>query len=763
MAQLHRLRHFQKERGETEMRKLVWLTIGFCLSCFLFVYKLWNAQLLGWILIPAVLAATCGYFGRNQKQCAEAAWILLGISIGMGWFSFYQKKILLPLQEYDGETRFLSIRAVDYSEPSRYSSMVEGSVKLAGKNYRVLVYLNDLDDDLNPGDRIEGNFRLRVTAPGGLKESSYYQGQKIFLIASLKGEGKVLPLGKAQLRDYPAILRHRMKENIRAAFPEKTAPFALALMLGDTEDLDYVTATNLSVSGIRHLAAVSGLHIGILYAAIVLLLGRNRFFTPILSSGIMLAFAAVVGFTPSVTRACIMTSLMALEFLFYREYDTLSALSFAVLLMLLGNPFLVTSASLQLSVASVLGITLLSQPISKELDKLLPKESRCILLHKLRNFTIGSVSVSMSALIFTIPLTAYYFHTISLISLLTNFLTIWCVSFLFCGIGIVCLLAFLSMAVASWGGQLLSFGISYVLWVASVLSKVPFAAVYSVSPWILGWVILAYGIGIAAWILGRNWKKPASVIIASLIAAIILSRFLPKQDSFRVSVVYVGEGQSIILESKGHVLLVDCGGNYDQTVADSVAEELLGQGIEKVDAVALTHYDRDHTGGLPYLLTRVEAERFYFPDIEDSGFREKLGDVNAELIQETTVFSLGTANVTLYKPGNLKTNNENCMCILFETENCVILITGDRGASGEKHLVKEEMIPDVDILIAGHHGSKNSTTDLLLDTVTPETVIVSAGKNNSYGHPAQEVLERLEIRGCEVLRTDLQGTIRIRR
>jgi competence protein ComEC len=111
-------------------------------------------------------------------------------------------------------------------------------------------------------------------------------------------------------------------------------------------------------------------------------------------------------------------------------------------------------------------------------------------------------------------------------------------------------------------------------------------------------------------------------------------------------------------------------------------------------------------------------------------------------------------------PGN---RNENSLCVLFDTKNCDILVTGDRDGFGESLLLRNASIPDVDVLVAGHHGSKNATCEELLSAVRPEIVCISAGRNNTFGHPAPELLERLENFGCTVYRTDLQGDIIIRR
>ena len=108
-------------------------------------------------------------------------------------------------------------------------------------------------------------------------------------------------------------------------------------------------------------------------------------------------------------------------------------------------------------------------------------------------------------------------------------------------------------------------------------------------------------------------------------------------------------------------------------------------------------------------------------------------------------------------------SNEKSLCLLLDTEKCDILITGDRNAAGERTLLRSLNGADVDILVAGHHGSKNSTSEALLSAVKPEIVCISVGKDNSYGHPAAELLQRLQEFGCTVYRTDKHGTITLRR
>ena len=151
-------------------------------------------------------------------------------------------------------------------------------------------------------------------------------------------EVSVSPHTDASWRDIPARLRHRIQAILQTCIPQDAAPFARALLLGDTTGLSYGVDTSLKISGIRHVAAVSGLHVSILFALLTAVTFRKRFLT------------ALVGFrrycflrrTPSVSRSCIMCGLMLAALLLNKEYDGPAALAFAAVVMLIGNPLVIT-------------------------------------------------------------------------------------------------------------------------------------------------------------------------------------------------------------------------------------------------------------------------------------------------------------------------------------------------------------------------------------------------------------------------------------
>ena len=229
----------------------------------------------------------------------------------------------------------------------------------------------------------------------------------------------------------------------------------------------------------------------------------------------------------------------------------------------------------------------------------------------------------------------------------------------------------------------------------------------------------------------------------------------------------VGQGQSILLQSEGKTFLVDCGGDWDADCADLAAETLLSQGIQRLDGLIVTHYDKDHAGGVPYLLTRISAEHVYLPEIVDPyGISDQIrrsADPGACIsVSEDLVLTYGNSKLTIFGPENYHLENESSLCILFQKENCDILITGDRGDLGESLLLSRTELPQLDLLIAGHHGSGKSTGEKLLAQTRPQYVFISVGENR-YGHPTEELLQRLQQFGCCVYRTDQNGTIVFRR
>lgn len=722
----------------------------------------------GWIiLLMAAAAALFGlamYFRKRLALLGMAAVACVGLFLGSGWYLIYQAVYLNTAVAMDGQTGNVTIQASDYSYASGYGVAVDGRITLDGKRYQVRVYLDE-NKALSPGDEITGIFRFRVTTPGGAQDATYHQGKGIFLLAYQEGTVSYTFCEEAPWWCFPAALRQKIEAVLQSYFPEDVSPFAKALLLGDSEDLSYETDTSFKISGIRHIIAVSGLHVSILYGLLSLITAKRRFLTALVGIPVLFLFAAVAGFTPSVVRACIMVGLMMAALAFNREYDPPTGLAFAAVVMLLMNPLVITSAGFQLSAASVAGIFLFNGPINGGLQGLFGRGKG--ILGKIASKVASSISVSLSATLLTAPLSAYYFGAVSLVAVVTNLLTLWVVSFIFYGIIAVCGMSLIWSAGAEFLGKVVAWPIRFVLKVAKWMGGFPMAAVYTRSPYITAWLVFIYILLIVYLLIP---KKRTGMLcccaVLGLCLALLVSWVEPLLDECRVTVLDVGQGQSILLQSEGRTYLVDCGGDRDDETADIVAETLLSQGIHRLDGIVLTHYDRDHSGALSNLLTRIETDFLLLPAEDEDGLGASLAaqtDGMAAYVSEDVELRYGDTVITIYGAGFSAESNENSLCILFQTENCDILITGDRSAAGERSLLRHTELPQLEVLIAGHHGSKYSTCEELLRQTQPEIAIISVGEGNAYGHPTQEVLDRLACCGCQIYRTDLDGTVIFRR
>jgi len=744
------------------MRKLMWLTIGFVGACIFGAYC-YNSWLFLSAVVFLLLAAACLVLTRWKIGFRVVTAIFLGAALGLSYFNIYDLTVLRGARQMDGKTETMTIEVSDYSYLTSNGSAFEGKISLNNRTYKVRVYLNTIES-LEPGHRVRGDFRLHMTFGSG-EDFLNNAGKGIFLFAYQDGNCVMQKYYHHGIQHLPAIWRNNLKNMIGKTYPGDAEGFARALMLGDTSGIDYETNTAMKVSGIRHVIAVSGLHISIVFGLIYLLAGKKRLLVLLIGAPAVILFAALSGFTPSVTRACIMQILMMLALLFEKEYDPPTALAFAALTMLIANPMTVTSVSFQLSVACLIGIFLFSERVY---NWLLNSSYFGKGRGKLSKWVSGSIAITLSTMVTTTPLTVYYFGTVSLISVATNLLTLWAITIIFYGTMLICLLGYICLPLAQILGSILGWLIRYVEAAAAVMAAVPMAAVYTKSIHIVIWLLLAYVL-LAVFILMK--KKPAmlfsGLVVCGLCAAVALSWVEPLLDECRVTMLDVGQGQAILLQSEGKNFLVDCGGEFDEGAADIAAETLLSQGIYKLDGIILTHYDADHAGGVSYLLTRVSTEHLFLPYANDpNGVGTNLQTAsNADIhsIREDMKISYGNVGITIFAPVSYNSGNESSMCVLFRTENCDILILGDRGEQTERMLLSHYDLPQLDVLVAGHHGAKTSTSVELLEATRPEYVFISVGKDNPYGHPDRQVIDRLLEFGCKILRTDECGTVIFRR
>ena len=738
----------------------MWFSVGFAAACGAGAYLVSGWYLL--LIAAFCLAGLVALLGIHTDFAKKTVCVLIGCIVGFLWFWGFDQIYLSPIRALDGQTQVLSVEVSDYSRPTEYGVRAEGKTEIAGKRYAVQIYINE-DILLSPGDWVDGEFRLRYTHEGQ-EASTFHRGEGIFLLCYPKGEHSITPQDQTATGNLPAIWRNKIISWLEKLFPDDTESFVKALLLGDTTSLTFSEKWAMKATGIYHVVAVSGMHVSILFALVSLLCAKRRGLMALVGLPALFLFAALAGFSPSIVRACIMQALLVLALLCNKEYDPPTALAAAVLILLVINPVSVTSVSLQLSAGCMVGIFLFAQRIQSFFMGKIPaglqkgKSVKARLIHG----AIGSVSMTLGAISLTTPLCALYFGSVSLVGILTNLLILWVISFLFYAILAASILGLVWLPLGTAISWAISWPIRLILWVIHMISKLPVAAVYTSSVYIVAWLIFAYILLVV--FMKTKKKHPAIFAVclsAGLVGAIICSYLEPRLDDYRITAVDVGQGQCLLLQNEGKYYMVDCGGDSDEMAADEAIKLLYSQGVFRLDGLILTHYDADHAAGTMQLMSRVKVDTLYLPIFDgESSIRDDLENrYSHKICWVNEDVYIEDSPITIYASQQIQDDNESSLCVLFQPESCDILITGDRSYKGEEELMLREDLPDLEILIAGHHGSKTSTSWELLDATRPEIVIISVGADNRYGHPTWETLERLKLFGCNVYRTDLEGTI----
>ena len=745
------------------MRRLATFCLAFALGVLAAQYflPLW--------LLPYASAA-CALLGAllawrlRDDHRRRALLIGLGLAIALLYDLGYVRLVQQPFEELSGSTEVLTLELADYPTASDYGARAEVRIPGRGLYGRAIYYADAAILDLAPGARVEATVEIRSAATIRDTSVTTFTSRGVFLLLYGRGPAHVTAGNEGSLRYVPQRLAKRAQEIIAASFPLRTRAFMNAILLGDRFELSDGDETCLREAGLMHVTAVSGLHCTFLLALMTFFIGKHRHRMLCAAAiPVLLLYALTAGLTPSVVRACIMMAFLLIGALFRRESDPWTALFFALFVILLFNPFAVQSLSLQLSFAAMAGLILISAPLLERIRT--KKYSRAAYL------ALASLSGTVGALMFTIPLSALYFNSLVLIAPLSNLLCLWAASLTFVlGLATV-LLGMVYLPAAHFLAYIPHGGAWYLLTAAKYLAQIPYHAVYFSNSFLLLWMAYVYTLVFACWRMKAvkwRWAVASALAVATLVLTVWVNTLPMHGGSLHVVALDVGQGQSVVLYSKGVSALIDCGSKSYLSAGGIAADYLQSAGIRTLDYVVLSHYHADHCNGLPVLFARLKVRQLIVPDIEaDDALRaevlalaEQYG-VSVTFVYEPLRFPLGEASLTVFPPLVEGDMNEECLSALCSTGSFDALFTGDMDANTEYRLIATYRIPDVELFLAGHHGSKYSNGGDLLAEIKPETAIVSCGAGNSYGHPHVEALYRLVDAGAAVYRTDLQGTIHI--
>ncbi|WP_028391872.1 DNA internalization-related competence protein ComEC/Rec2 [Bacillus cihuensis] len=553
-------------------------------------------------------------------------------------------------------------------------------------------------------------------------------------------------------------------------FPESSRGYVNALIFGDQKLIDEEELKDYQRLGIVHLLAISGLHVSFL-TGVIFFIGIRAGVTREKMSLVMFLFLPIYiilsGASPSVLRSCFMAMLFFFLAFFKKSISATETISIIYLLLLLFNPNHLYNIGFQLSFSVAFAIIM-----------------SLSIMGRFSNQFIALLVTSILCQLAAIPILLFHFFEFSLIGVLLNVIFIPIYSVILLPFAILVLLIHL---LTNQIGDLLLFFLnkSFVLCntVAGFTADLPFAYISFGKPTFPIHLLLVVVIFLllASWDLGDHRKT--KILSLLLILLLVLQYNIQKLSPFgEVTFIDIGQGDSIFIKlpfNKGN-FLIDTGGSlsFEQEVwkvrrktystgEDIVIPFLKSKGIHTLDLLILTHPDADHIGSADDIVKHIDVKKIIIGGGSEEIYKDqvfiqtaiKLG-IEISSVKRGDHWSVGDARFYVLNPYQYEEDtNESSIVLYAEIGGGSWLFTGDLGEQGEQELI--QVYPDLsaDILKVGHHGSKTSSSEAFIDSLQPKIAIISAGVNNRYGHPHQQVLEILSKAGVSVYRTDLKGAI----
>ena len=537
------------------------------------------------------------------------------------------------------------------------------------------------------------------------------------------------------------------------------------VLFGEKGYMDDDLYKEFQTNGIAHVLAVSGLHVGLVYGVIQKLLKRKDLVTSIIGLFCLFVYAALSNFAISVIRAAVMIALSIIAFQIKRKYDMLSAASAVAIVILIINPYYLYDSGAQLSFLAAYSLAVLL-PWFETRFKALCDKKKNERLYKIGQIFIPGVVLQIGMT----PLMIYQYSNFSPLSLFINPLAIYFASLLLPA-GLLCFLLYpfkILFAASSGVAQSICFLLTTLSRLADkilpglTIKAPPFSLIA------LYYLLLFFYFSEARFILIRKHKDDI-VIMANcglIITACVLPVFLGISQSFipwqynHYDYVFldVGQGDSAHVYSDGLNMLIDGGGSYYKDIAnDTLKPYLLKNGVSHLDLAIVSHMDLDHSKGIADLSKEMKIDTIVLPISAKGKDVSEFNCNNILYLAAGDTIKFGDTTLTIISANGPDENAGSLVC-LCDGPSTDALFMADAPIDTENNLT----FPKADILKVGHHGSKTSTSERLLEQSTPQIAIISCGKNNRYGHPTDRVLELLENYGIIIKRIDFEGAICIK-
>ena len=635
----------------------------------------------------------------------------------------------------------------------------------------------DTLQDLRWGDVVRVRCRLRTPLtprnPGGFDARAWMISEGPLLFCSVSKGSDLERLGfedPGPVAHMITTMRRQTRRIIEERYEPAHAALMAGLLLGDRGGIGDEVLEDFRDAGIMHILAVSGLHAGIILLIVFMPLERLRYpLRAAIALLVLWSFAAMTGLAPPVVRAALMSTLFLGGVVLQRRSDPVNALAAAALIILLLDPLALFGLSFQLSFAAVLGILLFHERVRGALLRPLPRRMR----GNAARVPANLLALTISAQSLSLPLLAGSFGQVSPSGLLVNlpavpmvFLAVTCGA---CSIATGAL-GWLSLRFAAVAGTALD----VILLSADAAVRLPFATLtiphLPAAAW-FGYLAMLVWLGSSE---GRL-KQKLAIAAACAITMIACMRAAPQEPAvLRVAFLDVGQGDAAVIHLPGgEAVLVDAGAadkRYDS--GERVILPYLRRcGIRRLHALVVTHPDNDHRGGSRAVLDALPTANIVlggrWPDDGEAGDllrrMRSSGAVMHDMRAGSRMTLPGDAALYVLSPpadSLLESSNEHSIVFRLDYGRTRFLFTGDADVAAEQRMLRRYGdFLRADVLKVGHHGSATSSANAFVAQVRPRFAVISAGRNNRFGHPDGGVGARLLESGAHILRTDVAGAV----
>ncbi len=601
---------FRWQEGRQPRRLLCFSAAFFMVALVFSLLVSQNMELLPAVLYSALVAVTvaAAVIFLLKEQFYLFFSLFLGLLAGTLWCGGYGLLIWQPALQYHGAVGEMRLELTEYAQGKDSYGVAYGFVTaLDGQPCRLKVkaYLRDGSPDYGPGDVLTFQGKLE-SAPRDFRSNLLQEG--IFLNLSQETDGTVEPAAAMTLLRRARLLSRSITNTTLDLLPGDEGALMASLLSGEKSHFSKPFDRALITSGTRHVVSVSGMHMTILAGILMNLLGKKNGLLAAIPASLL--YSAIVGFSPSVVRATVLLIFWAVAFWLKEEKDSLTSFAAGLLLLLLFAPFSCLSMGLLLSFGATLGLILLSGPINEPLIQKI-KTIKCKPLKKVLWYLCGTVSTTLAATLFTTPLTVLFFDSVPLLSLISNLLILWVLSFtMVLGILVLLLQLFIPWTAQFLAAYVLIWPLKWCVFVIKTVGELPFAATDANNSMLLISCILMLAAAVF-WLSKRLPGKTLICVTAGLICATMLFTAAERIVFGVIEIENVG-GQPVILVRGQGVSLINTGAR-PQTAADSVQSARSRWNVSALKTVLCTTANYKTQGGLANVLTGISAERILLP------------------------------------------------------------------------------------------------------------------------------------------------------